>query len=61
MKKSGGCLGWYVAVVVEEIEGEEEATEGKASSGEVGRRLLRLNRRGKDRFGAAVGTMMVGL
>jgi hypothetical protein len=37
-----------VAVAVEEIEGEEEATKGKALGGEAGRRLLRLNRRGKD-------------
>jgi hypothetical protein len=29
--------------------------------GEAGKRLLQLNRRGKDRYGAAVGTMMVGL
>ena len=61
MKKSGGCLGWSVVIAVEEIEGEEEAAEGKALGGEAGRRLLRLNRRGKDRFGATVGTMTVGL
>lgn len=59
MKKSGGCLGWSVVVAIEETEGEEEATEGKASGGEAGRRLLRLNRRRKDRF--AVGTMTVSL
>jgi hypothetical protein len=37
-----------VAIIVEELEGEEEATKGKALGGEAGRRLLRLNRRGKD-------------
>jgi hypothetical protein len=31
MKKSGGCFSWSVAIVVEETEGEEDPTEGKAS------------------------------
>ncbi|KAJ7002482.1 hypothetical protein NC653_007841 [Populus alba x Populus x berolinensis] len=48
-----------VAVAVEETEREEEAAEGKAFGGEVGRRLLRLNMRGNDIFRAAVGTMTV--
>nr|TKS14933.1 hypothetical protein D5086_0000038560 [Populus alba] len=53
--------GFSVAVAVEETEREEEAAEGKAFGGEVGRRLLRLNMRGNDIFRAAVGTMTVGL
>jgi hypothetical protein len=61
MMKNGGCLGWFVVIAVEETEGEEEAAKGKASGGKAGRRLLRLNMRGKDRFGATVGTMTVGL
>ena len=40
-----------MAIIVEELEGEEEATKGKALGGEAGRRLLRLNRRGKERKG----------
>ena len=49
---------WLVfveAIAAEETEGEEETPEGKASSGEAGRRWLRLNRRGKDRFGSCCG------
>uniref|UniRef100_U7E2R8 Uncharacterized protein n=1 Tax=Populus trichocarpa TaxID=3694 RepID=U7E2R8_POPTR len=38
MKKSGGCLGWSVAVAVEETEGEADVAdgEGAAAAGGLG-------------------------
>jgi hypothetical protein len=49
---AGGAV--VLAVAIEET-AEKEAAEGKASGGEAARWLLRLNRRGKDRSGAAMG------
>jgi hypothetical protein len=61
VREETGPVSWSVAIAIEETKREEEAAEGKTLGGEVGRRLLGLNRRGKDRFGVTVGTMTIGL